>query len=401
MKILIENWRKYLTEDDDVELEGPTRTGDMPPHLVRKQNRLKDAQALLKSMGFSVRRELGRGVFGVVYEIENSRTGQRLAAKVVPANNAREIENYKFAMEEKAFMPEKYAKYLPDVKQLMTGRGSTIILMELLEPLDPQTAQELFAAQDAPTASKKPERILKDSEAIAEITEKAIEHNRILDQMKLTPEQYSEITSVAVNAATQAPLSGANDLVNTIYSAAAETLTFQSPAISRAFEKALKDTILYYFDKQIIPVHQPEEDEDHYDTWTSGGLSKTSALFPEAEGLLAAMKYFMQDKGWKPKDVHIKNVMRRPDTKDFVIVDLGLFERGIYENLNLNVKKKDYTMSDAYMAFILNASMQDNIPPRVLLDTDNEELLQHIKRYNHRKDDISDEELYNYIKDII
>ena len=42
MKILIENWRKYLTEDDDAELEGPTRTGDIPSHLVRKQNRLKD-----------------------------------------------------------------------------------------------------------------------------------------------------------------------------------------------------------------------------------------------------------------------------------------------------------------------------------------------------------------------
>jgi len=323
MKLLLENWRKYIAEETDA-------TGAIPSHLLKKQNRQKDAQALLKSMGFSVRRELGRGAFGVVYEVENSRTGERLAAKVVPDDNAREIENYTFAMEEKAFMPEKYAKYLPDVKQFITGGGSTIILMELLEPLDPQTAQELFAAQDAPTASKKPEKILKDPEAVAEIVEKAIEHNRILDQMRLTPEQYSEITSVAVNAATQSPHSDVDELISTLSVAVGEELTFQSPAISRAFEKALKDTILYYFDKQIIPVHQPEEDEEQYDTWTSGGLPKTSALFPEAEGLMDAMKYFMQDKQWKPKDVHIKNVMRRPKTKDFVIVDLGLFRRGIY-----------------------------------------------------------------------
>jgi len=329
MKLLLENWRKYLAEDITPDLEGPT--GAIPPHLLKKQNRQKDAKALLKSMGFSVRRELGRGAFGVVYEVENSRTGERSAAKVVSDESKREIENYTFAMEEKAFMPEEYAKYLPDVKQLITGGGSTIILMELLEPLDPQTAQELFAAQDAPTASKKPEKILKDPEAVAEIVERAIEHNRILDQMRLTPEQYSEITSVAVNAATQSPHSDADELINTIYGAVVGALTFQSPAISRAFEKALKDTVLYYFDKQIIPVHQPEEDEDHYDTWTSGGLPKTSALFPEAEGLMDAMKYFMQDKGWKPKDVHINNVMRRPDTKDFVIVDLGLFSRGIYQ----------------------------------------------------------------------
>jgi hypothetical protein len=300
-------------------------------------------------------------------------------------------------MEEKAFMPEEYAKYLPDVKQFITGGGSTIILMELLEPLDPQTAQELFAAQDAPTASKKPEKILKDPEAVAEIVEKAIEHNRILDQMRLTPEQYSEITSVAVNAATQSPHSDVDELISTLSVAVGEELTFQSPAISRAFEKALKDTILYYFDKQIIPVHQPEEDEEQYDTWTSGGLPKTSALFPEAEGLLDAMKYFMQDKQWKPKDVHINNVMRRPDTKDFVIVDLGLFSRGIYENLNVKVKKEKFTISDAYLAFVLNARMQGNISPRVLLSPDNQNLLKHIKDYNHRKDEVSDEELYNYI----
>ena len=333
MKLLMENWRKYLNEDTDA-------TGAIPSHLLKKQNRQKDAQALLKSMGFSVRRELGRGAFGVVYEVENSRTGERLAAKVVPDDNAREIENYTFAMEEKAFMPEEYAKYLPDVKQFITGGGSTIILMELLEPLDPQTAQELFAAQDAPTASKKPEKILKDPEAVAEIVEKAIEHNTILDQIRLTPEQYSEITSVAVNAATQSPHSDADELINTIYGAVVGTSTFQSvvgkafvPATSIAFEKALKDTILYYFDKQIVPVHQPKPGDEESDRgyWTGPSLEKVEGMFPEAEGLMSAMKYFMQDKGWRPKDVHIKNVMRRPDTKDFVIVDLGLFKRGIYQ----------------------------------------------------------------------
>jgi len=45
---------------------------------------------------------------------------------------------------------------------------------------------------------------------------------------------------------------------------------------------------------------------------------------------MEAMKYFMQDQQWKPKDVHIQNVMMRPGTKDFVIVDLGLFKRGIF-----------------------------------------------------------------------
>ena len=134
MKLLMENWRKYLAENIEAELEGPTRTGDMPSHLLRQQNRQKDAQALLKSMGFSVRRELGRGAFGVVYEVENNRTGERSAAKVVTADNKREIENYKFAMEEKAFMPEKYAKYAGLCKYLMETHypGLTLAQADLM-----------------------------------------------------------------------------------------------------------------------------------------------------------------------------------------------------------------------------------------------------------------------------
>jgi serine/threonine protein kinase len=326
MKLLMENWRKYLTEETDA-------TGDMPSHLLRQQNRQKDAQALLKSMGFSVRRELGRGAFGVVYEVENNSTGERSAAKVVTADNKREIENYKFAMEEKAFMPEKYGKYLPDVKKLITGGDSTIILMELLEPLDPQTAQDLFAAQDAPTASIKKDKILKNPEAVAEITKYALQNNRILDQMREFLVNRDQIVANVINAVTK--ISHGGDVQSVIYTVATETakqINFQSPAIKSSFEDALTDTILYYFDKQIIPVHQPEpgDEEVDRDLWAGPTFKTVEGLFPEAEGLMAAMKYFMKDKGWRPKDVHIKNVMRRPSTKDFVIVDLGLFKRGIY-----------------------------------------------------------------------
>ena len=329
MKLLFENWRKYVNEETDA-------TGAIPPHLQRQQNRQKDAKALLRSMGFVPAgareefRELGRGAFGVVYEVENNRTGERSAAKVVTADNGREIENYKFAMEEKAFMPPEYAKYLPDVKQLITGGGSTIILMELLERIDPQTAQELFAAQDAPTASKKPERILKNPEAVAEIVEDTIENNRILAQMGLTPEQYSEITRVAVNTATEMSHSDVNSLIDAVVNRL-EPLFIKiddTPAMFAQFRQWFETRILYYFDKQIVPVHQPEPGEEEFSRghWTGGSLEKVEDMFPEAQGLMDAMKYFMQDKGWRPKDVHINNVMMRPKTKDFVIVDLGLFK---------------------------------------------------------------------------
>ena len=398
MKLLLENWRKFLTEDEDA-------TGAMPPHLLRQQNRQKEAKATLTSMGFAPAdareefRELGRGAFGVVYEVQKP-DGEKLAAKVVSADSKQEIENYKFAMEEKAFMPEKYAKYLPDVKQLITGGGSTIILMELLEPIDPQTAQELFAAQDVPTQSKKAEKILKDPEAIAEIAEYAVDNNRILNQMREFLVNREQIISFVVNSVTKIPYSNVDSVIDTISKAVSEQLDFQSPAVENSFRTALAHDTLYYFDKQIIPVHQPEPGDEMSDrgSWTGPSLEKVEGLFPEAEGLMAAMKYFMQDKGWRPKDVHIKNVMMRPGTKDFVIVDLGLFKRGIYENFNVKVKKKEFTISDAYLAFVLNARMQGNISPKVLLSPDNKDLKQHIHDYNHGKDEISDEKLYNYIR---
>jgi hypothetical protein len=199
--------------------------------------------------------------------------------------------------------------------------------------LPDQVAQELFAMEDTPEASQKPQKILKNPEAVAEIVQHTVQNNRILNQMNLGS-KAQEIVSVAVRAATKTAQSDVESLISVVYGAVARSLEFQSPAIYRAFEKALKEDILYYFDKQVVPVHQPEpgDEESSREVWTGGTLEKTEALFPEAENLMKAMKYFMQDKSWRPKDVHSGNVMMRPGTNDFVIVDLGLFQRGIFEH---------------------------------------------------------------------
>ena len=171
--------------------------------------------------------------------------------------------------------------------------------MELLEPIDPQTAQELFAAQDVPTQSKKAEKILKDPEAIAEIAEYAVDNNRILNQMREFLVNREQIISFVVNSVTKIPYSNVDSVIDTISKAVSEQLDFQSPAVENSFRTALAHDTLYYFDKQIIPVHQPEPGDEMSDrgSWTGPSLEKVEGLFPEAEGLMAAMKYFMQDKG--------------------------------------------------------------------------------------------------------
>ena len=330
MKQLFENWRRFINEEEDV-------TGPMPAHLDSKVKMQADKAALNK-MGYQVLKELGRGKFGIVYLVENKKSQQRLAAKVVKESD-RETQNYQFAMDNKASMPEQYGKYLPVIYEIAPGpKGYNIILMEELEPLDPQVAQELFAVstekvdQETPESQKR-EKIFRSPEALAELAGESIFANRILQQMNVGFARLRKIRMAARKAATKTSHQDVDSLVKAISSAVYEMVEeFEnySPAVKTSFEDNLKETVEYYLEKQIVPVHQPEPGEEYIETWTSGGLEDTKALFPEAERLATAMKYFMQDKNWRPKDVHWKNVMARPSTKDMVIVDLGLFERGLF-----------------------------------------------------------------------
>ena len=329
MKLLFENWRKFLAEDEDA-------TAGMPAHLDPKAKTQADKD-VLDEMGYQVLKELGRGQFGVVYLVENKQSQQRLAAKVVKEGD-RETANYQFAMDNKASMPEEYGKYLPEVYEIAPGpKGYNIILMEELEPLDPQVAQELFAVEtdyldQATPESKKHEKIFKNPEALAELVGESVYANRILQQLNLGFREMRRLRMVARKAVTKKAHNDLDSLVMTVYGAIVREIDDQSIAIYKAFEKNLKETMSYFLNKQIVPVHQPASDEEYIETWTSGGLEGTKALFPEAKGLMKAMKYFMQDKHWRPKDIHWKNVMARPSTKDMVIVDLGLFQRGLFEH---------------------------------------------------------------------
>ena len=61
-------------------------------------------------------------------------------------------------------------------------------------------------------------------------------------------------------------------------------------------------------------------------------------------------------------------------------------------------KEDKVTVADALLSLALNANMQGGIGPQVLFKMSEQELKQQIQTHNHRKDEISDEELYNYIK---
>ena len=77
------------------------------------------------------------------------------------------------------------------------------------------------------------------------------------------------------------------------------------------------------------------------------------------------------------------------------IPDYAKREGIIKEN---NDKENKVTVADALLSLALNANMQGGISPQVLFKMSEKALRQQIKTHNHRKNEISDEELYNYLR---
>jgi len=61
-------------------------------------------------------------------------------------------------------------------------------------------------------------------------------------------------------------------------------------------------------------------------------------------------------------------------------------------------KEDNIAIADALLSLALNANMQGGIGPQVLFKMNDEDLMQQIKKHNHRKDEVSDEALFNYLR---
>jgi hypothetical protein len=77
------------------------------------------------------------------------------------------------------------------------------------------------------------------------------------------------------------------------------------------------------------------------------------------------------------------------------IPDYAKREGLIREN---NEKEGKVTIADALLSLTLNANMQGGIGPHILFKMNDEDLMKQIQAHNHRKDEVSDEELYNYLR---
>jgi len=232
-------------------------------------------------------------------------------------------------------MNQKFAKYLPDVYNVIETTKDYFIFMELLEDIPDRVKADILRLNDEDADISRHEkytRLFKDTEAVYEVINMALHGNLTL--MQGDRQTYEDIIlnvpSAVIKRITEmighnwefAPWS---TLTNIIVEESMKYLE-QDPSYYESLPETLRDNLedalQDILEKQIVPIHGGH-----------GGVTavgkhgeKVERNFPEAEGLMRAMKYFLERENWQPKDVHSGNVMVRPGTKNFVITDLGLFD---------------------------------------------------------------------------
>ena len=342
---LFENWREYL------KLE--SFEGGVDPDQAKS----------IEETGLILNRYLGEGKHGKVYEVEDKKTGQRMAAKVISTLNSQiysETKNYNRIIKNRDKLPDDVKEHLVEVYELIEtpDRRYLIILMEQLSAAPRDVIDQIFAHdKESKYSEEKEDRIFKDPEATYEIVNEVLKLNNMLKNMRnYRGFSNSDRTKAANNilgvflSEQEVPESSIKNVYDML-----ETYEISSPQWQRLFNITLKevekllqaeildrgavsfgepaaDAILwaaasaidkdlhYNIKKQIIPLK--------YGAGTfspqRGAPPEIASVFPEIEGILKTIKYFAEH-GWRARDLHAGNVMTRADTNQLVIVDVGLF----------------------------------------------------------------------------
>jgi len=343
MKLLFENWRRFLAEDETT-IEIPNSAKNLAKQW------LKDAQELLGNQGLYVNKELGRGKMGIVYEVEDENSGRRLAAKFVKKDNPnarRERENYEWMMNNRERLPEDVSKHLVEVYDIIERDTVYIFLIELLEAPDKKTVRQLLALGDYDDMARpdKEARIFKDEGAIFDLVKDVV---MSADSLMAQANASQAETKSTVREIHRKFLSGegaSRELIGKVYFGdldyymgatedrrrlinliLSELLSLIEPEmvehIANSLARIVDSKTNYFLQKQVIPIH----DFSPRSGLTGGAEGYTKEAFPEADSLMRAMQHLTKKEQFSPGDIHVKNVMARPGSRELVIMDLGLFK---------------------------------------------------------------------------
>ena len=138
MKLLVENFKNFLSEVD--------ADPEMPEQISK----------MLDDNGYFVDQYLGGGKYGSVFQIEVKDSGRRMAVKVVDGaaggrdSVKREVNNYKWVMDNRERLPKEVAKHLPEVYSANVVGDYGVISMELLNPDSHRINMGLFLGGERP-----------------------------------------------------------------------------------------------------------------------------------------------------------------------------------------------------------------------------------------------------------
>lgn len=365
MKILFENWRRFVNEAK-IDSEEAKRVEGM---LKEKH---PEGQ-------WSVLKKLGKGQGGDVYLIQSEKTIERRALKVIQPGSAfynEEGANYTWVAKNRAALPKEVGKHLPEVFSVSrTDSGADLIQMEVLtSPPEGVLADLIVPSGPEKSATKRQvDVLLSDIDTVRDLITKNVEPEAqmILDRVaELSDKAADRISRSIVNKIMEKwqnfydssvekvfpgqkrpkffdpspdwedPLGILKGFIKAELGGQIESVlksfdmfpgkkkpkSFDPRSIATRFADNAVDSAISRIEDELkrapVPLSAKGGRQDMY-----SHSPKKSALFPEAENILKAINTLKNDYGFVARDIHSNNVMARPGSGDLVIVDLGLFIR--------------------------------------------------------------------------
>lgn len=356
----------------------------------KKKRAIARAQWLLDQYlsGWEALKRLGSGASGEVFMVQDNNTGQRLALKLVHSDNSNmydlEQKAYRWVRANRDSLPEEIKKYLPivyGVQEVPVGdRGGNVLMiaMELLKDLPRQVVSDLFQVALVKPSISKEERVLSDYESIQKVVSYTVFKSSILRQllsnvvglagsrdlsgieileqietnaleMFYTDSVPSEYVKYAdrfspnwgsesdykhqrdsnFNYPRRGPSKKVSALVGAILYHAIDMLDEEGKVLglgqstmARSLAEDLAGMIQWKIGQRIVPIEVGFEDSNAQHD------AAMSDKFPEAKNIVNAINRLQDERQVTARDIHHRNVMMRPETGDFVIMDLGLFQIG-------------------------------------------------------------------------
>jgi serine/threonine protein kinase len=363
MKLLFENFRKFLRPINEVEDEKTNFDITLENAGYPKEWILTD--------------RLGKGAYGVVYTIENQKTGERRAAKFLSGDDSKEFENYKWVKDNYDSLPKEVSKFLPVVYDIYAPTERKypffgfIIMEQLIKPPKEELKTLVLPPQSIHTRMGEPSKritdLLQNPEFVYEVLDTLLyniffildlQSNVVIQQQglsgfanksgslgndgeqkkprakKLKKQDLYDLIDKLKQEIIRDFMISSNDIKNKnrLEQLAIIVAKIISPYVpeEKEWKFKLKELAIEYIKDELNISVLPLSTIDS--SWSHKQVPrKYQKKFTEAEGILKAIKY-LKGKNFYASDLHGENIMMRPNTNEFVIVDLGLFSLGEYSS---------------------------------------------------------------------